>query len=163
MQFAGFHASRFTPVSTDRVSRVAWSPDGRTLASCGLESTIWLWDVTTGHDRTGLQGHQTEVTGLVFTPDSQRLFSSSEDGGLRVWDVSASLNTGVTSGQCIRVLQGYTASLYDVAWSPDGKWLAAGGTDRQVTVHGVDDAAAPRINVAMMGGTPLLLVRQQLH
>ncbi len=56
---------------TDRVHSLAWSPDGRTLASCGRDRMIWLWDVAQGSYRTALQGHAAGVNRLAFTPDSQ--------------------------------------------------------------------------------------------
>jgi WD40 repeat protein len=73
--------------------------------------------------------------GLAFMPDSRNLLTGSEDGTLRVWDVE--------SGQCVRVIQGYAASLFDIDWSPDGTQLISGGTDTLVTVWAVDGGGTP--------------------
>ena len=62
--------------------------------------------------RAALLGHSAVVNGLAFTPDSRHLLSGSEDGTLQLWEVA--------SGQCVRILQGYTAALFDLDWSPDG-------------------------------------------
>ena len=61
--------------------------------------------------------------------------SGSEDGTVRVWDAM--------SGQCIRVMQGYATSLYDVDWSPDGTQLVSGGTDTLVTTYTVSGETPP--------------------
>jgi len=122
---------------TGRVNHVAWSPDGRTLASSSIEQAIWLWDVEQGSCRTMLHGHTAGVKGLAFTPDNHSLLSGSEDGTLRLWDVA--------SGQCIRLVQGYGSSLYDVDWSPDGTQLVSGGSDTFVTIYTVMPETAPRV------------------
>jgi len=121
----------------ERMNRVAWSPDGRIIASGGFEKTIRLWEVETGSYGSALLGHTNAVTGLAFTPDSHSLLSGSEDGTLRVWDIP--------SGQCIRVLQGYAASLYDIDWSPDGSRLVSGGSDGLVTIYAVTGKTTPRV------------------
>jgi len=65
------------------------------------------------------------------------LLSGSEDGSLRLWDVA--------SGQCLRVIQGYTATVYDVDWSPDSAQLVSGSADALVTIYAVDGATPPRV------------------
>lgn len=122
---------------TDRALRVAWSPDGRTLASSGRDKAIWLWDVEQRRYRSALRGHAAGVNGLAFTPDGHNLVSGSEDGTLRVWDIAG--------GQCLRIIQGHATSLYDIDWSPDGTQLVSGGTDYLVTIHSVKDGLAPRV------------------
>src|SRR5207245_3878922 len=97
---------------SEGVQTLAWSPDGGTLASGGLDHTIRLWEGEQRSSRAVLQGHSAIVYGLAFTPDSRRLLSGSDDGTLRLWEAE--------SGQCVRVMQGYTLPLYDLAWSPDG-------------------------------------------
>src|SRR5207302_3829202 len=125
---------------TGRVRAVAWSPDGRTVASCGFDETIWLWGVEQGNSRTALHGHTAAVYAIAFTPDSRSLLSSSEDGTLRVWDVE--------SGQCVRIMRGHAVSLYDVAWSPDGTQLARAGSDPLVTMRvGAGSGGETRLRV----------------
>ncbi len=75
------------------------------------------WPVAAVTKRSGCG----KVYNLAFTPDSRSLFSGSDDGNLRLWDVE--------SGQCVRVMQGYAVSLYDLDWSPDGSRLASCGDD----------------------------------
>jgi WD40 repeat protein len=118
--------------------RLAWSPDGRVLASY-CDKTILLWDVEEGRIRSALHGHTGEVHRLAFAPDSSRLLSgSAADGTLRVWNVE--------SRQCVRVIAGYGVALIDLDWSPDGTHLVSGGTDTLVTIWNVS------------GGTPLRIL-----
>ena len=97
------------------VFSVAFSPDGRTLASGNRSSTIKLWDVASGQELRTLIGHSHSVTSLAFSPDGKTLASGSEDFTIRLWDVA--------SGQELKTLKG---NIFSVAFSPDGKTLASG-------------------------------------
>jgi WD40 repeat protein len=73
----------------DFVQNVAFSPDGRLLASGSEDRTVRLWDVGTGQALQVFRGHREPVVRLVFSPDSRRLASASQDGRIKVWDVAA--------------------------------------------------------------------------
>jgi WD40 repeat protein len=66
---------------------VAYSPDGKTLASGSEEDTIKLWDVGTGKERATLKGHRNEVTSVAYSPDGKTLASGSRDYTIKLWDV----------------------------------------------------------------------------
>ena len=68
---------------------LAFSPDGRLLASAGVNCNVRLWDVATGQELGPLRGHHGPVLSLAFAPDSQRLLSGSVDTTALMWDVSA--------------------------------------------------------------------------
>src|SRR5262249_2870971 len=67
---------------------LAWSPDGRQLASGSLTGTIKVWDTTTGEPITTLSGHGARVDSLAWSPDGRRLVSGSYDRTVKMWDVA---------------------------------------------------------------------------
>jgi len=114
---------------TYSVNSVAFSPDGRLLASGSRDRTIRLWDVEAGQVVRTLSGHTDWVSSVAFSPDGRLLASGSDDRTIRLWDVG--------TGQVVRTLSGHTDSVNSVAFSPDGRLLASGSGDRTIRLWDV--------------------------
>jgi WD40 repeat protein len=71
-------------------SELAFSPDGRVLASGAWDRTVKLWDVKTGKELRTFFGHDEQVSALVFSPDGKTLASAAENE-IRLWDVSGGM------------------------------------------------------------------------
>jgi WD40 repeat protein len=104
---------------------VAFSQDGRWLASTTPDFKLCLWDTRTYQLSKALTGHTGQVFCVAFSPDSQRLASAGQDRIVRVWD----LNTE----ECVE-LRGHTDDVFALAFHPDGTRLATAGRDRAVWV-----------------------------
>jgi len=108
------------------VHGVAFSPDGKMLASASSDKTIILWDIETGQPiGQPLAGHTDIVNSLSFHADGKTLASGSDDKTIILWDIK----TGQPIGQPITK---HTDSIVSLTFSADGKMLASGGRDKTV-------------------------------
>jgi WD40 repeat protein len=101
---------------SDRIWGLAFSPDGERLASSG--SILKVWERSTGTEIFELSGHDSVISGLVFSTDGKFLASTSIDGTARLWDAS--------TGEPIQRLFA-PGPLRSAAFSPDGKYLVVSG------------------------------------
>jgi WD40 repeat protein len=124
---------------------VAFSPDGRWLASGSDDHTVRIWNTRDGTEHWVLQGHTATVTGVEFSSDGKFVASSSLDGSVKLWQVQ--------DWQEVRTLQGHAKRACCVAFSPNGSLLAAGGDEVLIwethsgqLVHEFREADRSRIN-----------------
>ncbi len=116
-----------------QINSVAFAPDGRTLATGMGDGSVVLWDPATGQKRSSLQGHDSGVTAVAYSPDGTRLATSGgQDGTVKVWDVAA--GKALVS---LKVPTGPVVSSVNLAFSPDGATLAAGYGDAAVRLWDV--------------------------
>ncbi len=125
------HLTTYLQGHSDEARSVAFSPDGKLVASGGRDDLILLWNVATGQPvGEPLRGHTGWVDAVAFSPDGKLLASASEDGTIRLWDAAS----GAPIGQ---PLTGHVGAVRDVAFSPDGKLLASAGADQTVRLWNV--------------------------
>ncbi|HVP49883.1 MAG TPA: TIR domain-containing protein, partial [Candidatus Bathyarchaeia archaeon] len=127
-----------------RIAVVAWSPNGRKLAAGDLEGRARVWDVAWRGKPRVFAGHRDYVTTLAWSPDSKYLAISGGGemaqgvlSGQR--DVETRVRVfDVTTGEERVTFSDHRDVVTCVAWSPDGKRLAAGGVDRTVRQYAMD-------------------------
>ncbi|MDG9703004.1 caspase family protein [Streptomyces sp. DH37] len=108
----------------DEVMSVAFSRDGRTLASGSEDRTIRLWDTRTGRPLKTLTGHTGSVLSVTYSPDGKTLASTGTDDAVRLWDAE--------TGKPLRTLTDHTDNVYWASFSRDGKILASGSEDHAI-------------------------------
>lgn len=137
----GANVSAFTGHS-EFVSAIAWSADGKRLASGSADRSVRILDAVTGENLKTLTGHTDWVYTVAWSPDGSTVASggAAYDRTIRFWNA--------TSGAEVRKITGFPAGILSVAWSPDGRLLASGDAAGPVRVW---DAATGDLKANLTG------------
>ncbi|KAK0108690.1 hypothetical protein ONS95_003482 [Cadophora gregata] len=118
-----------------RITRLSFHPNGHMLASASVDSTVSLWNVSTGVMLHSLRGHTDGVQDIQFSSDGNLLASCSADKTIRLWDT--------LSGAAMDPLEGHADTVTRIVFSPDGCLLASCSADTTVRLWDVKTAASP--------------------
>ncbi|MUG94129.1 hypothetical protein F7734_17735 [Scytonema sp. UIC 10036] len=118
----------------DLIKSIAFSPDGKTLASGGASqgnyvdaNYLYIWDVITGKVLHTLSGHGDAVNSIAYSPNSEILVSGGKDKKIKLWDVTLGKEIDSISEQ-------HSEEITSVAFSPNGQFFASGSKDKTVKV-----------------------------
>ncbi|HSB61473.1 MAG TPA: WD40 repeat domain-containing protein, partial [Vicinamibacteria bacterium] len=115
---------------TERVTSVAFSPDGRSLATGSSDFTVRLWEVETGSAVRTLAGHASSVLSVAFSPDGRLVASGSEDATVRLWQVA--------DGGLARTLTDARSGVTALAFTADGRMLLGSSSDHTARIWEVE-------------------------
>jgi WD40 repeat protein len=127
---------------TQSVYSVHFAPDQQTLASSSNDATIRIWDVSSGNCLRVLQGHTSGVMCVRYSPDGQLLASGCRDGSIRLWSDYLSHDRHPkpdSINPSAKLLHGHTDFVWNIAFSPDGRFLVSGSRDGTLRLWNVQD------------------------
>ena len=113
------------------VNSIAYSPDGRQLAGGSSDGTVQIWDLIHDSHRVIARfiSKNSRKTTLVYSPDGRQLACSSYET-IRIWDLENNTSN---------ILEGHTETVRCIMYSPNGKLLASGSSDKTVRIWNLED------------------------
>lgn len=115
---------------TGAIASVAFSSDGRQIATGSWDRTAKVWDAYTGRAITTLVGHSRAVVSIAFSTDGKHIVTGSYDNTAKLWDS--------TTGREIRTFGGHKTVIDEVAISYDGKFVALASDDGTATISSTE-------------------------
>ncbi|QKQ77552.1 NB-ARC domain-containing protein [Nostoc sp. TCL240-02] len=130
VNFAYAHLAKCVFIETfGGIFSVAFSPNGKLLATGDTNGEIRLYEVANSQQLMTCKGHTGWVWSVTFSPDGQVLASGSNDQTIKLWDIS--------NGQCLKTLEGHRGGVRSVTFSPDGQILSSGSDDQTVKLWNI--------------------------
>ena len=123
---------------SDCIYGIAFSPDGKTIATASYDKLIKLWDIATGKEIRTYKDHIDAVYAVAFTPDGKFLVSGAADRTIKVWNVA--------TGERLYTLSDPQDGINTVAIHPSGKFVAAGGLDKTIRVWSLGEKGGQLLN-----------------
>jgi WD40 repeat protein len=120
---------------TSSVVAVAWSPDGKRIASASYDKTVQVWDAADGGHVYTYREHTDDLFTVAWSPDGKRIASGGQDGTVQVWDATDGGHMYTYRGH----IQNPLSFVSSIAWSPDSKRIASAGLDKTVQVWDATD------------------------
>lgn len=120
------HAQLLVMQGGPLVSQIAYSPDGKSIATASGDTTITIWDSQTGKSLQVCKGHRQPVDCIAFSPDSSQLVSGADDWSLRIWNVA--------DGTELHKLRGHRRAVLDATFTSDGKSIVSCSEDWTIRV-----------------------------
>jgi len=119
------------------ISGLAFSPDGRRLASSSWDRSVKLWDVASGKEVSAVTGKMMEVQTLAFSPDGHLLATENSSNAVTFWDAATGREVLTLPSNKPQEMPG-KSWVYSIAFSPDSRWLATGLDDKTIRVWDVE-------------------------
>jgi WD40 repeat protein len=129
--------------TSDSVFAVAFSPDGKRLATCSADRTIRVFSVETGAQELLIEDHADWVMDIAWSPDGAKLASASRDKTSKLFDAK--------TGDSLVTFPAHNEVVYGVAFSPDGAQVLTSGRDNKIRVWNPANAQQIR-EIAGFGG-----------
>ena len=114
----------------DSISSIAFSPDGKQIASASRDKTVRIWDVKTGKEVYKLEGHADSISSVAFSPDGKQIASASYDKTIRIWDVE--------TGKEIYKFEVQIKLIFSVAFNLDGTQIVFASLDGIIWIWNVE-------------------------
>lgn len=114
---------------SDGIRAVAWSPNGKYIASASSDETARIWDVRTSGALQTYKNHSGELWSIAWSPHSTQVATGGDDGTVRVWEAA--------SGASVSTYTGHEGRVRAVAWSPHVRYIASGSEDKTAQVWDV--------------------------
>ena len=128
---------KFALRNTGQISALAYSPNGKILATSGKNYSVQLWNADNGERLQMLHGHVGNVIAIAYTPDGGVLASASMDKTIRLWNIS--------NGKLLAVLKGHKSEVSSLAFGPKGRMLASGSWDKTIRIWDIKTGKETKI------------------